>query len=35
MPQKLNLPIRPRRNRKNAAVRGLSRDTVLTPQDLI
>ena len=35
MPQKLNLPIRPRRNRKNAAVRGLSRETVLTPQDLI
>ena len=35
MSQRLNLPIRPRRNRKNAAVRGLSRETVLTPQDLI
>ena len=35
MSQKLNLPIRPRRNRKNAAARGLSRETVLTPQDLI
>ncbi|MBP83736.1 MAG: porphobilinogen synthase [Verrucomicrobiales bacterium] len=35
MSQKLNLPIRPRRNRKNAAVRGLSRETVLAPEDLI
>ena len=35
MSQKLNLPIRPRRNRKNAAVRGLSRETLLAPEDLI
>jgi porphobilinogen synthase len=35
MSEKLNLPIRPRRNRKNAAVRGLSRETVLAPEDLI
>jgi porphobilinogen synthase len=35
MSQKLNLPTRPRRNRKNAAVRGLSRETLLAPEDLI
>ncbi|MEM9016648.1 MAG: porphobilinogen synthase [Verrucomicrobiota bacterium] len=35
MSEKLNLPIRPRRNRKSAVVRGLVRETVLTPDDLI
>tara|TARA_R110000850_G_scaffold202967_7_gene329068 strand:- start:1132 stop:2130 length:999 start_codon:yes stop_codon:yes gene_type:complete len=35
MSEKLNLPIRPRRNRKNDAVRGLARETVLTASDLI
>ncbi len=35
MSEKLNLPIRPRRNRKNEAVRGLVRETVLHPADLI
>lgn len=35
MSQKLNLPIRPRRNRKSEAVRGLVRETVLHPADLI
>lgn len=31
----LNLPIRPRRNRKSAAIRGLMRETELTPAHLI
>jgi porphobilinogen synthase len=35
MPDKLTLPIRPRRNRKSPAIRGLVRETVLTPADLI
>jgi len=35
MSEKLNLPIRPRRNRKSEAVRGLVRETVLRPSDLI
>ncbi len=35
MSEKLNLPIRPRRNRKSPAMRGLVRETVLTPADLI
>ncbi|MDF2375414.1 MAG: porphobilinogen synthase [Verrucomicrobiales bacterium] len=35
MSQKLNLPVRPRRNRKSAAVRGLVRETTLSPSDLI
>lgn len=35
MSQKLRLPIRPRRNRKNAAIRGLVKETLLTPGDLI
>lgn len=35
MSEKLNLPIRPRRNRKSEAVRGLVRETVLHPADLI
>ncbi|MCB1064047.1 MAG: porphobilinogen synthase [Verrucomicrobiae bacterium] len=35
MSEKLNLPIRPRRNRKSPALRGLVRETVLTPADLI
>ncbi len=32
---KMSLPIRPRRNRKSAAVRGLVRETALSPADLI
>lgn len=35
MSQKLTLPIRPRRNRKSAAVRGLVRETSLNAEDLI
>lgn len=35
MSEKLNLPIRPRRNRKHESVRGLVRETVLTASDLI
>lgn len=35
MTDKLHLPIRPRRNRQSAAIRGLVRETVLTPADLI
>jgi len=35
MSEKLNLPIRPRRNRKTPAVRGLVRETTLSPADLI
>ncbi len=35
MSEKLNLPHRPRRNRKSEAVRGLVRETVLHPADLI
>ncbi len=35
MSEKLNLPIRPRRNRKSEAVRGLVGETVLRPADLI
>lgn len=35
MSRKLMLPIRPRRNRKSAAIRGLVRETVLSPSDLI
>jgi len=35
MSEKLNLPNRPRRNRKSAAIRGLVRETVLRPSDLI
>ncbi len=35
MSEKLNLPIRPRRNRKSEAVRCLVRETVLHPADLI
>lgn len=35
MSQKLNLPIRPRRNRKSPAVRGLVEETTLSPSDLI
>lgn len=35
MSEKLRLPIRPRRNRKSAAVRGLVRETILSPSDLI
>ncbi len=35
MSEKLNLPIRPRRNRKSEAVRGLVRETVLHPAELI
>jgi porphobilinogen synthase len=31
----MNLPIRPRRNRRNAAIRGLVRETVLHANDLI
>ncbi len=31
----MNLPIRPRRNRKSAVVRGLCRETLLHPSDLI
>ena len=35
MPKKLNLPVRPRRNRKNEAIRSLVRETSLVPADLI
>ncbi|MEM1441016.1 MAG: porphobilinogen synthase [Verrucomicrobiota bacterium] len=35
MSEKLKLPIRPRRNRKSAAVRGLVQETTLTASDLI
>ena len=35
MSEKLNIPIRPRRNRISPAIRGLVRETVLTPSDLI
>ncbi len=35
MSEKLNLPIRPRRNRKSPAVRGLVREVHLAPSDLI
>ncbi|MDF1862245.1 MAG: porphobilinogen synthase [Verrucomicrobiales bacterium] len=35
MPEKLNIPIRPRRNRKTPAIRGLVRETTLSPSDLI
>src|SRR5690606_32622037 len=35
MSEKLNLPLRPRRNRKSEAVRGLARETWLHPEDLI
>lgn len=35
MSEKLNLPIRPRRNRKSPAVRGLVREVHLSPSDLI
>ena len=35
MSEKLNLPIRPRRNRKTRAIRGLVRETILHPSDLI
>lgn len=35
MSEKLTLPIRPRRNRKSPAVRGLVRETTLRPEDLI
>ena len=35
MSEKLNLPIRPRRNRKSPAVRGLVREVQLNPSDLI
>ncbi len=35
MSDKLNLPIRPRRNRKSHGIRGLVQETVLTPADLI
>ena len=35
MSDKLNLPIRPRRNRKSQGIRGLVQETVLTPADLI
>jgi len=35
MPEKLNLPVRPRRNRQNAAIRSLVRETNLVPADLI
>ena len=31
----MNLPVRPRRNRKSAAIRGLVRETELTPAHLI
>ena len=33
--EKLTLPIRPRRNRKSPAIRGLVSETVLTPADFI
>ena len=32
---KLDLPSRPRRNRKSASIRGLVRETIVTPADLI
>ncbi len=35
MSEKLKLPLRPRRNRKSEAVRGLVRETALHPADLI
>ncbi len=35
MSEKLNLPIRPRRNRKSRGIRGLVRETILHPSDLI
>lgn len=35
MSEKLNLPIRPRRNRKTRGIRGLVRETILHPSDLI
>ena len=35
MSEKLNLSIRPRRNRKSPAIRRLVRETVLTPDDFI
>lgn len=35
MSKKLNLPIRPRRNRQNEAIRSLVRETALLPADLI
>ena len=35
MPEKLNLPARPRRNRRNEAIRSLVRETSLVPADLI
>lgn len=31
----MNIPVRPRRNRKNAVVRGLCRETLLSPADFI
>ena len=31
----MNLPTRPRRNRKNAVIRGLCRETLISPADLI
>ena len=35
MSEKLNLPFRPRRNRKNRGIRRLVRETILDPSDLI
>jgi porphobilinogen synthase len=35
MSEKLDLPIRPRRNRKSPAIRGLVQETILQPADLI
>lgn len=35
MSEKMNLPVRPRRNRKTPAIRGLVRETTLSPSDLI
>ncbi len=35
MSKKLNLPVRPRRNRQNEAIRSLVRETCLLPADLI
>lgn len=35
MSKKLNLPVRPRRNRQNEAIRSLVRETSLVPADLI
>ncbi len=35
MSEKLNLPVRPRRNRQNEAIRSLVRETCLLPADLI